>query len=132
MESIINRGLSNFPEKNSILSSRQFGFRAGLDTSDLLIAFQHAWYQIAAQGGLVRVLAVDIAGAFDKVSHPGVLHKADQYGVKGSLLCWLQSYLTSPKIKVVVGGQASTPRDITGATGQHPRPNALPDLHLRR
>ena len=120
MESIINCGLSNFLEKNSILSSRQFGFRAGLGTPDLLIALQHEWHQTAAQGGLVRVLAVDIAGSFDKVSHPGVLHKAEQYGINGSLLCWLQSYLTSRKIKVtvVIGGQASTTRDFQSEAPQ--------------
>eukprot|EP00117_Sycon_ciliatum_P044885 scpid97792/ scgid32318/ len=112
MESIINRALSNFLEKNSILSSRQFGFRAGLGTSDLLIALQHEWHQTAAQRGLVRVLAVDIAGGFDKVSHPGVLHKAEQYGIKGSLLCWLQSISLAARSKLSYVASPPTTRDI--------------------
>ncbi|XP_065192420.1 uncharacterized protein LOC135823505 [Sycon ciliatum] len=41
MESIMNRSLSNYQKKNDILSHRQFGFRTGLGTSDLLIALQH-------------------------------------------------------------------------------------------
>ena len=52
-------------------------------------------------------LAVDIAGAFDKVSHPGVLAKAQQCGIHGQLLAWLRSYLHDRNLTVVVGGQSS-------------------------
>ena len=34
MEHIINKALTNFLEKHSVLSNRQFGFRSGLGTSD--------------------------------------------------------------------------------------------------
>ena len=34
---------------------------------------------------MVRILAADIAGAFHKVSHKGVLHKASSYGISGQL-----------------------------------------------
>ena len=91
MERIINKVLTNFLEKHSVLSNRQFGFRSGLGTSDLLVSLHHQWSRTANQGGLVRVLAVDIAGAFDKVSHRGVLHKASLYGVRGRIYSWLES-----------------------------------------
>lgn len=118
METIINRSLSNFLEKNAILSSRQFGFRSNLGTADLLIALQHEWSRHSAQGGLVRVLAVDIAGAFDKVSHRGLLHKAKQYGIRGHLIDWLHSYLSDRKIRVVLSGQASSVYPISSGVPQ--------------
>eukprot|EP00117_Sycon_ciliatum_P005506 scpid34343/ scgid6119/ RNA-directed DNA polymerase from mobile element jockey; Reverse transcriptase len=118
MESIVNRSLSNFLKKNDILSHRQFGFRTGLGTSDLLIALQHEWSLAAASGGLVRVLAVDIAGAFDKVSHNGVLHKAERCGISGLLLAWLRSYLTDRHIRVVIGGQSSPTHRIQSGVPQ--------------
>ena len=107
METIINRSISNFLERNAILSPTQFGFRAGLGTADLLLALHHEWSRNTNQGGLVRVLAVDIAGAFDKVSHRGVLHKAAQHGIQGCLRNWPRSYLHDRKIRVVVDGQSS-------------------------
>lgn len=42
---------------------------------------------------MVQALAVDIAGAFDKVSHLGVLYKLEKLGVQGQLLIWITSYL---------------------------------------
>ena len=107
MEGIINRQLVNHLETHQLFSSSQFGFRRGLGTSDLLTALQHSWATTLAGGGLVHALAVDIAGAFDKVSHPGVLAKAQQCGIHGQLLAWLRSYLHDRKLTVVVGGQSS-------------------------
>lgn len=78
MERIVNKALIDFLEKNSVLSTRQCGFRSDLGTSDLLISLHHQRSRTANHDGLVRVLAVDIAGAFDKVFHRGVLHKAFQ------------------------------------------------------
>ena len=66
----------------------------------------------------MRVVAVDIAGAFDRVSHPGVIHKAQQYGVSGMLLAWLKDYLLDRRLSVVVGGQSSSPHRITAGVLQ--------------
>ncbi|XP_065195441.1 uncharacterized protein LOC135826763 [Sycon ciliatum] len=93
MEAIINRSLMGFLERQRILTANQYGFRSGLGTQDLLTLLHHRWSTVAAGGGAVRVVAVDIAGAFDQVSHPGVIHKAQQYGVSGMLLAWLRDYL---------------------------------------
>ena len=100
--------MTNFLEKHSVLSNRQFGFRSGLGTSDLLVSLHHQWSRPANQGGLVRVLAVDIAGVFDKVSHRGVLHKASRYGVRGRLYGWLESYLKDRRLRAAVNGHLST------------------------
>ena len=108
MEAIVNRQIMNFLEKNSVLSRRQFGFRKGLSAADLLLKLQHEWASAASRGGASRILAVDIAGAFDKVSHPGLLHKASVCGLSGPLLCWLRSYLSDCQLFVVVGGQQSS------------------------
>ena len=53
----------NFFSKHGVISSRQYGFRKGLDTSDLLMKLQNDWSSTAASGGMVHVLAIDIAGS---------------------------------------------------------------------
>ena len=113
MEVIVNRSLMGFLEQNYILPTNQYGFRQGLGTQDLLTPLHHRWSTVSAQGGAVRVVAVDITGAFDKVSHPGVLYKVQPDGVSGMLLDWLIDYLLDRSITVVVGGQIFLPHNIT-------------------
>ena len=60
-----------------------------------------------ANRGSVHTLAVDIAGAFDKVSHKGALAKAQACGISGTLHTWLQDYLSNRSLRAVVCGQES-------------------------
>ena len=62
----------NFFSKLGAISSWQYGFRKGLGKSDLLMKLHNDWSSTVASGGMVHVLAINIAGAFDKVSHRGV------------------------------------------------------------
>eukprot|EP00117_Sycon_ciliatum_P010660 scpid33236/ scgid4028/ RNA-directed DNA polymerase from mobile element jockey; Reverse transcriptase len=118
MEGIVNTQLVNYLEKHEVLPNSQFGFRRGRGTADILTALQHEWVHTISTGGCVQVLAVDIAGAFDRVSHTGVLYKAKQAGVDGRLLVWLQDYLTNRNIRVVVGGQTSDAQPIQAGVPQ--------------
>ena len=55
----------------------------------------------------VRVVALDISKAFDRVWHDGLLHKLEALGVCGSLLAWLRSFLSGRTQRVVVNGVGS-------------------------
>ena len=88
METIINKishSHSQFLESNNVFSTRQFGFRHGHNAADLLTSLHHQWLHTAWEKGAARIPAIDIAGAFDRVSHPGVLHKSNVYGLHGQL-----------------------------------------------
>ena len=63
---------------------------------------------MVGRNGIARLVAVDIAGAFDKVSHTGILHKIEMPGIGGSILPWLRFYLQERKIRAVVCGQTSS------------------------
>ena len=66
------------------------------------------------------MLAVDIAVAFDKVSHVrvGVLHKLRAYGIYGTLHRWLTSYLSNRHLQAVVGGATSQAFPVTAGVPQ--------------
>ncbi|KAG0720631.1 hypothetical protein GWK47_048142 [Chionoecetes opilio] len=55
------------------------------------------------------VVALDIAGAFDRVWHGGLLEKLRAKGIQGDLLLLLGDYLQGRTLQVVVNGQASSP-----------------------
>ena len=61
------------------------------------------------KGGVSRVLAVDIAAAFDRVSHTGLLHKLRIIqGVDGNLSKWIRSYLEDRQLAAVVEERRSS------------------------
>ena len=55
------------------------------------------------------LIVMDFAKAFDKVPHRRLLHKLDYYGVRGSILKWINSWLSGHTQQVVLDGQASDP-----------------------
>ena len=118
MEGIINHQLVNYLERHHLLSARQFGFRRGLGTADLLTVLNHERTLTTGSGGCTMVLAVDIAGALDKVSHIGVTYKLQTLGVRGRALTWLTDYLSLRKLQAVVNGQSSSPYPIESGVPQ--------------
>ena len=118
METIVNRQLMNHLERQQLLTPHQFGFRRGIGTADALQALHNAWVGIVGQGGAARILAVDIAGAFDRVSHVGILYKVRKLGITGTLHSWLSSYLDGRSLQCLVGGQISSLYQISAGVPQ--------------
>lgn len=118
MGSIISRALTKHFERAGLMSQCKYGFRKGLGARDLPTPLQHTWGQAVNNQGCVRVLAVDIAGAFDKVSHSGLLFKLRRMGVSGSLHRWLSSYLQGRSIRALISGHTSSARSISAGVPQ--------------
>ena len=108
METIVNRQITSFVESHNVIFAKQFGFRKGLSTADVVTKLHCEWSRASGLGGAAHVLVIDIAGAFDKVSHAGLLHKASVYGLEGPLLGRLESYVHNRRLQAVVGGQESS------------------------
>lgn len=59
------------------------------------------------KGRQTDMAILDFSKAFDTVPHSKLLHKLDEYGVKGNLHKWFTSFLTKRHMKVVVDGESS-------------------------
>ena len=118
MEAVVQKQLQQFLLANNLISSRQFGFRTGHSTADLLNILSQSWNNHLDHGDEVCVIALDIKGAFDKVWHNGLRSKLLAKGVSGRLLIWLQNYLSGRSIKVVMSGQASNNASINASVPQ--------------
>jgi len=68
--------------------------------------------------GESRAIALDISKAFDKVWHAGLLHKLKSYGVSGSALHIIKSFLSNRKLKVVLDGCSSKTYKINAGVPQ--------------
>jgi hypothetical protein len=60
----------------------------------------------------VDVVFIDFAKAFDTVPHKRLMHKLAAYGIKGSLLDWVCSFLNNRLQKVVLGDLESVWKSI--------------------
>ena len=118
MEAAVQKQLQRYLLSNNLISNRQFGFRPGHSTSDLLNILSQRWNNTLDQSNEVCVIALDIKGAFDKVWHNGLCSKLRAKGISGRLLSWLQNYLSNRSINVVLSGQASDTTSINDSVPQ--------------
>ena len=70
------------------------------------------------EGFDVRSIFLDIAKAFDKVSHDGLTFKLKQNGVSGNLLNLLSNFLRNRKQRAVPNGQTSSWADVNAGAPQ--------------
>ena len=83
------------------------GFRKNDSTINRLLALLDSIYKGLEEHKDVILILLDISKAFDKVWHPGLLHKIKQLGFSGNLYNWIESYLSNRRQRVVVGGKSS-------------------------
>ena len=96
--------LVSFLDRHYLLPDSRYGLHQGRGTADVLTALQHEWTQMVANGSTVPIVAVDIAGVFDRVSYSGIVHKLQQASATGFLIAWLLDYLVGRHLQVMMGG----------------------------
>ena len=106
-EKILAKTLTNHLEKHHLLSMKQFGFRKERSTADLLLQITSSWNKSLDRGVDTYVIALDIAGAFDRVWHAGLICKIKSFGIDGNLLGLIKDYLKDRIFQVVVNGYTS-------------------------
>ena len=94
MESFIREAITDHMKTNNLFSDKQFGFISGRSTTLQMIHVLDIWSTILDEGGTLDVVYCDFMKAFDKVPHRRLLHKIHQYGIRGNLLGWVESFLS--------------------------------------
>lgn len=100
------------------ISKSQHGFLSGKSTVTQLLETLNDWTSALDQGKVVDVVYIDVAKAFDTVSHPKLLHKLHTYGISGKLLGWLKAFLSNRSQNVVVDSVQSHPGDVISGIPQ--------------
>lgn len=102
-EQIVHKYLEG--ELGHFIHKAQHGFRSGCSTTTNLVQFVN--FVLEAMPGQVDAIYTDLA--FDKVDHKLLLQKLNVMGVGGTLLKWLESYLTNRSLSVRIGAVTSRP-----------------------
>ena len=111
-EKIVYNKLLNFISDNNILYDHQYGFRKGRSTQQAIITLVDKITKSQDIGDIVITLLIDLKKAFDTIDHRILLRKLYSYGIRGSMLKWMESYLTDRSQYVVIDGKVSQTRGI--------------------
>ena len=105
--------LYKFLNSFEILYTLQFGFRESRSTSRALLSLTETIKKSIDNGKFGCGIFLDLQKAFDTVNHKTLLQKLEHYGIRGKVLDWSRSHLSSQSQYVVVNGHSSEILPIT-------------------
>jgi hypothetical protein len=94
IETVIKARLVRFLNSNGLLSTNQYGFRERMGSSDAILTLTQMVASNMDVGLRTVAVFLDLAKAFDTVSHALLLGKLERIGIVGSTLEWFRSYLS--------------------------------------
>ena len=107
-------------EDNDILFANQHGFRKNHSCDSQLILTVEDLAMNLDHGDQMNMFILDFSKAFDKVPHQCPISKLQFYGIQGSTLTWIKSWLTSRSQSVIIDGMCSKSVDVTSGVPQGP------------
>lgn len=117
-EKCIKKRLVDFLEKENVLYQKQFGFRNNKNTEDAVFDLTNNIMSQLSNNKKCLVVFLDLAKAFDTVSHKILLEKLNDVGVRGNSLMLFQNYLTNRIQKVKINESLSSNQLITTGVPQ--------------
>ena len=118
LETLIRDKLVNHLEENNLLRDTQHGFRSKRSCLTNLLDFLHDVFNLYDDSKAVDIIYLDFQKAFDKVPHKRLLIKLRGLGIDGTLLRWIENWLSNRKQRVVLNGKSSDWTDVTSGVPQ--------------
>ena len=112
LKTIIRAQILEHLVRNKHISVSQFGFRSGRSCILQLIDVMEDWLQYIEDDESWDTIYLDFSKAFDSVAHKRLLHKISAFGIRGSVLSWIQDFLTGRRQYVSVKGGSSSWKDV--------------------
>ena len=94
MERIISDQLLVYLNTHELISPHQYGFQKSNSTVTQLLDCQNDWVKAQNDGDSVDIIYLDYAKAFDSVVHNKLLIKLAAYGIRDTLLSWIERFLS--------------------------------------
>ena len=77
-----------------LFSEVQDGFIKGKFCMTQLLEFLEESTEVSDNGDEINVIYLDFCKAFDKVSLKRLLKQVEEYGIKGNILKWIETFLS--------------------------------------
>ena len=108
LEKIVCKRLSDYLEKNELLSKFQFGFRKEHSTVHPRVHFMKKITNALENKLHAIAIFCDLRKAFDSCNHNILLNKLRGLGLSGTTLLWFKNYLKNRKQFVFLNGSHIT------------------------
>ncbi|KAM7314198.1 hypothetical protein ISCGN_003983 [Ixodes scapularis] len=102
-ERVLNTRLMRYLEKENLMPHTQFGFRPRTSTQDILLWIYKDLLENPSRGQTRCILALDLKGAFDNVSHASVLRGLNEIHCGQRTFEYVRSFLTDRKATLTLG-----------------------------
>ena len=120
LEKLMLNRLVRFLEKNKIIYEHQFGFQKNKSTTLAVVDLYTKIVNTLDKGNYACSVFLDFAKAFDTVNHKILLAKLENYGIRGIVKQWFESYLCKRKQTVKIGNLFRPKTDnVWSTTGQY-------------
>jgi exonuclease III len=117
-ERFVRNRLNNHVKANNIIVMEQSGFREGRSTTDNLLFMTQKGCEAMSTGRDCLAIFFDIAKAFDRVWHAGIIHKLTRINTPSYIVNWISNFLSNRVFRVQVGGETSEAAPITAGVPQ--------------
>ena len=117
-ERILADSINYHMHAHNLITDAQYGFVKGRSTEMQLLKCTNIWIKSMDQKLFTDTVYIDLAKAFDTVSHTKLLHKLPCYGISGNILNWVSSFLNNRKQRVKVGTTLSEYTNVTSGVPQ--------------
>lgn len=117
-ESALTTRLARYLDKNNILSQHQFGFREGRNTVDAVLSVLDSVWEAMERGEECVAVLCDLSRAFDCMQHRILLQKLCHFGIRGSPLRLMASYMEDRVQCVTVDGVTSGVGGVSSGVAQ--------------
>ena len=120
LESLIHDRLYPYAEQHHLLSPAQFGFRRDRSTQDAVFVLTEWIKELLCDPntGAVPVAFLDLAKAYDKTWHDGLLFRLAKAGIKGRAWSWIAAFLKGRRFRTVAGKECSLWQSILASVPQ--------------
>ena len=112
-EKAVHKRITEFFNKFDLFYSDQYGFLSKKSTTDAIIRFTDECYDILNDRKSLISVYLDFSKAFDTIDHELLCKKLEFYGIRGSILDWFRSYMSSRMQYVQINSNKSSSHLIT-------------------
>ena len=103
---------------NNLLSDEQYGFRPGRSCATQLLNVLQEWTDYIECNESWDTVYLDLAKAFDKVSHTRLINKIKSFGIDGHVISWLEDFLKNRQQCVSINSKSSSWKNVDSGVPQ--------------
>lgn len=113
VERLVCRQLTTFLDRHKLLPDLQSAYRKQHSTETAVLKIISDILQAADKGKVTLLGLLDMSAAFDTVDHAILISRLEvSFGLRGTVLSWIQSFITGRTQAVHVGDDRSTVSDV--------------------